>query len=158
MAFHYLIDGYNLIYAWPNIPPGSWQKKRQVLLDFLKQRRPQGKNPVTVVFDSREGSGNESRNADMTVVYTAGETADDWISHKVRGVPNPGSLIVVSNDKGLRAQVRGTGAKFILATDFLNTGMASPARKSDRQANLPEAAQEITEEFEKKWLPKDGNS
>src|ERR1700687_3943000 len=112
MAFHFLIDGYNLLYALPHLPPGSWPEKRRQLLTFLTARRPQGKNPATVVFDSREGLGDQFKDKDLTVVFTAGETADDWISAHVRQAANPRALIVVSNDKGVRALVRGTGARF----------------------------------------------
>ncbi len=158
MAFHYLIDGYNLIYAWPEIPTGNWQAKRQFLLDFLKKRRPHGNNALTVVFDSREGSGNQKRENDITVVYTAGGTADDWISDQVRREPNPRSIVVVSNDKGLQHLVRGTGARILSADQFLKTSSSPRPRKGPVNDTPPEAAEKITEELEKKWLSKDGNS
>jgi predicted RNA-binding protein with PIN domain len=158
MAIHYLIDGYNLIYAWPDIPRGSWQEKRQVLLDFLKQQRPQGKNPATVVFDSREGSGNQRRENDITVVYTAGGTADDWISDQVRREPNPRSIVVVSNDKGIQHLIRGTGARFLSADQFLKTASSPRPPKNRTNDTSPEAAGEITDELKKKWLSKDGSS
>src|SRR4051794_11164522 len=119
MAFRYLIDGYNLLFALPQLPAGSWQEKRTRLLIFLQEKRPQGKNPATIVFDSREGLGDQAELGDLRVVFTAGETADDWISAKVRQTVNPQALVVVSNDLGIRTLVRGTGARFVTATDFL---------------------------------------
>ena len=151
MAKHYLIDGYNVIYAWREIPPGAWQLKREFLLRFLKTQKPQGNNAVTVVFDSREGTGNQCADGTLSVVYTAGESADDWISHKVREAANPRTLVVVSNDKGIRHMVRGTGARFLSADEFLKA--ASRARPPKNVANsTPSAGDEITEEFKKKWL------
>ena len=150
MAILYLIDGYNLLYALPEMPAGSWQQKREHLLVLLKQRRPQGNNPITVVFDSRDGMGDQMQEKDLTVIFTAGETADDRISAMVRKAPNPRILVVVSNDLGIRTLVRGTGAKFLSATDFLKAA-PTPA-KPNRTSRSSEQAEEITEEFKKKWL------
>lgn len=149
MAFHYLVDGYNMIYAWPEIPPGVWDLKRKFLLRFLQTQKPQKNNRVTVIFDSREGSGTRQSEGGIEVVFTAGETADDWISRKVREAGNPRILIVVSNDKGIRAQIRGTGAKFMSADEFI-AGARRPAVKHADPA--PPTADDITEELKKKWL------
>jgi predicted RNA-binding protein with PIN domain len=152
MAFRFLIDGYNLLYAFPHLPPGSLQDKRQQLLTFLKERRPQGNNPVTVVFDSREGAGDQFHDKELTVVYTAGGTADEWISAQVRKAAHPRALVVVSNDQGIRALVRGTGARFLPATEFLKAAESSSTHQADPRRQPPNTAQEITEEFKEKWL------
>jgi predicted RNA-binding protein with PIN domain len=151
MAFHFLIDGYNVLYAFPEMPPGSWQEKRAHLLDWLKQKRPQGNNALTVIFDSRQGLGDRQTGPDLTVIFTAGETADDWISAQVRKDPNPRTLVVVSNDLGIRTMIRGTGARFLSATDFLKS---SSLEKRDPHAprQKPSNASEITDEFKEKWL------
>ncbi len=153
MAFHFLIDGYNVIYAWPDIPLGAWQIKREFLLRFLKTQQPQGNNAVTVIFDSREGTGIRSKDGALTVVFTAGESADDWIASKVREAPNPRALVVVSNDKGIRDRVRGTGARFLSADEFLKTASRSRSRKGTAKYTAPPiGADKITEELKNKWL------
>jgi len=151
MAVHYLIDGYNLLYALPEIPPGSWQDKRAALLKLLQSRRPQGNNPLSVIFDSREGGGNTLHDRGFTVIYTAGESADDWIATYVRAAENPRILVVVSNDKGIRDQVRGTGARFISVAEFLKSPQNVKKTSSEPQRDPSENA-EITEEFKQKWL------
>ncbi len=151
MALRYLIDGYNVLYAMDDMPPGSWQDKRAQLLAFLKARKPHGQNAITVVFDNREGGGSRTSDSDFTVVYTAGETADDWISSEVRKAPNPRTLVVVSNDQGIRVMVRGTGAKFVTATEFLKAASPKPTITARREKPLEEDT-EITDEFKKKWL------
>jgi predicted RNA-binding protein with PIN domain len=146
----FVIDGYNLLYAFSDIPKGNWQEKRAHLLAFLKERRPQGNNAAILVYDSREGDGNESQEGDIRVVFTASETADDWIGRMVRKASNPRVLIVVSNDQGIRRLVQGTGARFMTATEFLKSA-ASPTP----HAAFNEAIEEdpdITEELKKKWL------
>jgi predicted RNA-binding protein with PIN domain len=152
MAYQYIIDGYNLIYAWPDIPSGTWQDKRAYLLSFLKTKAPQGRNLVTVVFDSRMGLGDRSQEQDITVVFTAGETADDWISAQVRQSSHPRSLVVVTNDKGLQALVRGTGAKILSASDFLKPSASRKPEKGVSQSHPPADSQDITDELKKKWL------
>jgi predicted RNA-binding protein with PIN domain len=149
MSLHYLIDGYNLLYALDAIPPGTWPEKRSAVLRFLKTHRLQGKNKMTVVFDNQEGGGSRQGEADFTVVYTAGESADEWLSAEVRRSSNPRILVVVSNDQGIRLLVRGTGARFATIDEFLK-----PLRKSLRKPSLSERPVDdsITEEFKKKWL------
>src|SRR5262245_48116922 len=110
MASHYLIDGYNLIYAFPEIPAGTWEEKRAYLLTYLNKHRPQGNNPVTVVYDSREGLGSREQIKSIAVIFTAGRTADEKLGEMVREAAKPRTLIVVSNDKGIHTLVRGTGA------------------------------------------------
>ena len=106
MALHYLVDGYNLLYALPDIPPGPWPTKREILIELLLTSQPQGHNRLTVVFDSRQGFGDHAKKGGIEIFYTASETADDWIARKVRETSNPRTLVVVSNDKGIRTMIR----------------------------------------------------
>src|SRR5690348_14965174 len=112
MSLEYVIDGYNLLHALPSMPPGSWEQKRCHLLDRMASRRPHGRNRLTVVFDSHQGFGDRHMHGDIQVVYTAGETTDDWIIEYVRRTANPRLCVVVTDDKGLRAMIRGTGARW----------------------------------------------
>ena len=152
MSVRYLIDGYNLLYAMDEMPSGSWQDKREKLIAFLKARRPQGQNPITVVFDNREGPGSQLQNQDVTIVFTSGETADDWIGTQVRQVPNPRSLVVVSNDQGIRNLVRGTGARFMAVKDFLKEAPSSGKPSNPTGRSAPSNDSEITDELKRKWL------
>jgi predicted RNA-binding protein with PIN domain len=151
VAFHFLVDGYNLLYTLDELPSGSLQDKREKLLRLLTQRRPQGKNKLTVVFDSRQGMGNEGDQGGIHIVFTAGETADDWISARVRKAPQPRTLIVVSNDKGIQLDVRGTGARFISVDEFLKNSQADRPTSSASHTS-PSAADAITKELKDRWL------
>lgn len=147
---HYLIDGYNLLYALPEMPPGTWLEKRQQLLQWLVGVRPMGQNAATVVFDNRQGWGNQDHYQGMAIVYTSGETADDWISNKVRETKNPRILIVVSNDKGIQRMIKGTGAKWLSAHDFLASAKM-PKKRASRE--LPTGDRDlITDELRQRWL------
>ncbi len=151
MAFHFLIDGYNLLYAFPEIPPGSLEEKRKQLLNWLQEHRPQGNNKLTVVFDSHQGMGDKLIGSNFVVLFTAGETADERISDMVRAAPNPRILVVVSNDKGIQTHVRGTGARFLSATEFFKQA-ESPRRAQGPITPPPEILDEINDELKKKWL------
>ena len=76
---------------------------------------------MTVVFDSRQGAGDRHSHHAIEVIYTASETADDWISRRVREVSNPRIVVVVTNDKGLQQLVRGTGAKVLSNEEFMKS-------------------------------------
>jgi len=146
---HYLIDGYNLLYSLPELPPGNWEAKRSRLLERLAAEKPFGNNRATVVFDSREGAGNQSRLGDIAIVFTAGQTADEWISGHVRRTANPRIVVVVTDDQGLRRLIRGTGAKGLGTAEFWRQARPSPR---DAVRELPIETDSITEELRKKWL------
>jgi predicted RNA-binding protein with PIN domain len=149
---HYLVDGYNLLYALPDIPPGPWPAKREAFLRLLESARPQGNNRLTVVFDSREGLGDEMRRGSLEVVFTAGETADEWIIRKVREAPNSRILAVVTDDQTLRRMIRGTGAQWLPTREFLKLERRPSKRQGAMIDQDTRLAQDITDEFKKKWL------
>ncbi|MFA5975793.1 MAG: NYN domain-containing protein [Elusimicrobiota bacterium] len=149
MSLHYLVDGYNVLYAMPELPPGDGQAKREALLRYLAKTKPQGSNAMTVVFDSHEGLGDRQQATGMEVVFTAGESADDWLANKVRAVRNPRIYVVVSNDKGIRTMIRGTGAKWLSAEEFLQR---TPINRTPEQPESQGSRDDITDEFRKKWL------
>lgn len=150
MSSHYLLDGYNLLYALPEMPAGSWEAKRAALLLKIAREKPQGNNRLTVVFDSREGAGSRSRAGAIDVAYTSGETADDWISHFVREAPNPRILIVITDDQGLRRLIRGTGAKWLATREFWQKSKRQPEPDSEPGARIN--TDSITDELKEKWL------
>jgi predicted RNA-binding protein with PIN domain len=151
VSLHYLIDGYNLLYALPEIPRGPWPTKREILIELLLSSKPQGNNRLTVIFDSREGLGDRLRRGAIEVIFTASETADDWIARRVRETSNARMLVVVSNDQGIRTLIRGTGAKWLSTQDFLKPSKSTPIPVKPPKMDS-ETSDSITEEFKKKWL------
>jgi predicted RNA-binding protein with PIN domain len=148
---HYLVDGYNLLYALPQMPAGSWQDKRLERLKWLLKAKPYGKNQATVIFDNRQGWGNEERYFDLSIIYTSGETADDWIIRKVRETNNPRVLVVVSNDKGIERMIRGTGARWTSAQYFVNAAPSEEPSAPPTEAENQNRST-ITDELRKRWL------
>ena len=150
MGLHYLIDGYNLLYALPDIPHGPWPTKREIFLALLLKSKPQGNNRMTVVFDSRDGGGSRTQKGAIEIVYTAGETADDWLIQAVRKTPNPRIMVVVTNDQTIRRLIRGTGAKWISTEEFLKKPLQRTCRA--RQLQRPKNPRTSLKNLKKKWL------
>lgn len=138
------------MYAMPDIPPGSLENKRDALLRRLLNEKPYGRNAVTVVFDSREGGGQKSRQGEAGIVFTAGETADDWIIRYVRTEKNPRILRVVTDDQGICRMIRGTGAQSMGTQEFWKTSRRS--RDPEPSEPTKPESDSITAEFKKKWL------
>jgi predicted RNA-binding protein with PIN domain len=149
MSKHFVVDGYNLLYALAEMPGGRWEDKRKALLARLASERPQGQNRLTVVFDSRQGLGDRADQGDIRVLYPAGQTADDWIIAYVRKTPNPRVVIVVTDDQGIRQMIRGTGAAWMGTQDFLKQGQTKRNPGRTYETLDPD---DITEELKKKWL------
>lgn len=148
VALHFLIDGYNVLYALAEIPTGTLEQKRSAVLKTIEGHALLAKNAMTVVFDSRQGPGDSTMSGALKVVYTAGETADDWIGKRVREVPNPRIMVVVSNDKGIHQLVHGTGAKVMTVDEFLSRGRLPRAQPVE----LPRVNKDdINEELKKRW-------
>ena len=146
---HFIVDGYNLLYALPRLPTGTLENKRSALLRWLNQERPQGRNPLTVIFDSRAEGGEHQQRGETEVLFTSRESADDWIIRFVRRTPSPRAVTVVTNDLGLRAMIRGTGAKWMSADAFVQAKRSgSPSTKAHPSIDHDT----ITDELRKKWL------
>jgi predicted RNA-binding protein with PIN domain len=150
MSLHFLIDGYNLMYALPEIPAGTLEQKREAVLALVLRHALLGKNQMTVVFDSRQGLGDNARKGSVHVVFTAGGTADDWISDRVRAVDNPRTVVVVTNDKGIHQMIHGTGAKAMEIPEFLARGRLVAPKAAD--CAPPVDREGITEAMKKEWL------
>lgn len=151
----HLIDGYNLLYAFAEIPPGTLEAKRDAVLAFLKTRRPQGRNPAIVVFDSRDGAGSRRRQGDLEIVFTPGGSADAWIALYLRAAKNARSFVVVTNDQGIRRMIKGTGAKWMSADAFLQRSQRRDQPSAPEAGTALDAAAErdaITKDLMREWL------
>jgi predicted RNA-binding protein with PIN domain len=147
----FIIDGYNVTRGIDQFSRSKPNEERRVLFDFLLQRRPQGNNPVTVVFDGRPGRDTEDPSAGaFRVIFSDDATADDWIKRLVDHESNPRNVVVVTADKTLARWVRGAGARVVAPVEFIRQGRAS-APKASAEKEFDET---ITEELKSLWLKK----
>jgi predicted RNA-binding protein with PIN domain len=108
-----LVDGYNVAkLAWPS---RSLEAQRDRLLDALENVARRFGSDVTVVFDGASVVGaHASRRRLVRVVYSPeGVIADDVIRDEVRRLPAGRSVVVVTNDTEIVADVKSLGANVV---------------------------------------------
>ncbi|MFP4473051.1 MAG: NYN domain-containing protein [Candidatus Omnitrophota bacterium] len=153
MSLHYILDGYNIIYAREQLSSGSLQANREALIGLLATICPQGRNRVTVVFDGQPDVWGPQNTGPSQVIFTEGESADDRIKQIVDGSDRPKDLVVVTNDRELLVYVRKLGASVMSVEDFLRSGKSknSAGRRAGKNVN-PDVARRINSELEDLWL------
>lgn len=142
MPRQYLIDGYNLAFAWGAARQAMLidkQKGREKLLELLTGFKRAAGCGITVVFDGREGHGEGGGSVrGIRVAYAKRPvTADEEIYRLVSGSRDRGSLTVVSSDRQVAGFARRNGASSMGAGDF--AARAEKAmRRSSKDAEKPD--------------------
>lgn len=125
-----LVDGYNVINAWPELialKESNLEHARDKLTDIMTGYGAFKKYNVIVVFDAHGVVGTDSSyqvNDSTEVVYTKeGETADSYIEKMVyyllrQGVKG-GRVYVVTSDWAEQLVILGAGAYRISARELL---------------------------------------
>jgi uncharacterized protein len=117
-----IIDGYNLLHVvgiiGRGIGPGSLQRARQALLNFLAESLEEREIPkATVVFDSREapwGLPRTVQHRGLTVQYASKyPDADCLIEELIEKESAPRQLTVVSNDHRLQRAAKRRRARAV---------------------------------------------
>lgn len=145
----YFIDGYNLLRATDAFDGGPLRDQREKLLRFIEDRRPQGANPVTVVFDGREDVSSPRWPGATRVVFSPGRDADTVIKGLVDDLSNPRDAAVVTDDKAIRRWVGAAGAKVVSCGEFLAAGAPRGGRRAP--GLKPSEMDAITDELKDLW-------
>lgn len=167
MALHYILDGYNIIKCVDSMADCSLEQGRNALLRMINCERPQGssRNSVTVVFDGRDDVWGPQSGGIAKVVFTSGQSADDYIKAAVESLSDRANIVVVSNDKEITCYVRKLGAKVLGVekfVSFLHSAGGSDVQRRGRARKIQKTqkvidsavALKINKEFEKIWLDK----
>jgi predicted RNA-binding protein with PIN domain len=159
----YLIDGYNLLYAWGLAPHGHGKGRlasaRRNLLDRLRFLLGSRAAELTVVFDAARGPANGRPKQDyhgIRVHFALEGSADDCIEDLLRHEGKPHELTVVSDDHRLHqaAQHRQCHAQRCL--DYIeqlqgrqpaSVPAVRPEPSSKPEISSPEEAHRWLEEF-----------
>lgn len=139
MNEYIVVDGYNVVYAWPELAElaeDSLEHARDKLLDMLANYAGFSGDRVVVVFDAHRVKGNMERHETVNgvhVFYTReDETADSLIEKLVGDMPKDGNIRVVTFDWDEQRIVFGRGAYRMtpreLLTRVLKTGRDSQER------------------------------
>ena len=112
---YYLVDGYNLIYAWPELKNEDFASARDHLTNILIEYGAYEEVDIMLVFDA--GSTEEEEHAEkygdhFTVIYTApNDTADNVIERLAYElVRQRREIHVVSSDAIIETVILGAGA------------------------------------------------
>jgi uncharacterized protein len=163
-----VIDGFNLIYKFPELEVLMYESKlknaRLGLLNLLSQYNgKKEKNRFYVFFDGKKDLGNETR-ADsfgsIKIFYSHELKADDLIKQFIKENLSPGNLHVVTSDKEIIHFSKKYKCKVISSEDFSKKVAESMQTKVDlekeqeRQSGL--SKEEVSywyEIFSKKGKP-----
>lgn len=107
-----VVDGYNMIGAWPNLrdlkEKERLEEARERLIEILGEYQSISGRRVLLVFDAHKTSGREkkmSRNR-IDIIFTGEkETADEWIERYVKRMKNRRNQIFVATSDQLEQHV-----------------------------------------------------
>lgn len=142
----YILDGYNLLFTLTESDEPLVQQRQKIVL-FLQKKFAKFKMNGILVFDGRVRHGEESGRSypsPLEVIYTAkGQSADHFIFERIESSQNPRQVTVVTNDRGLMANVRPLGAKIIGNAEFIEWLMSRKSRATSPKPPLADTKQNI---------------
>jgi predicted RNA-binding protein with PIN domain len=120
-----LIDGFNLIYKFPELEGLMYQGRlieaRDGLLNKLKQFHNITKAHITVVFDGKKDLSVELKKENVKnidIYYSLEYSADFLIKRFVKQDLNPRMITVVTSDKDIIEYVKRFKAKIKTSEEF----------------------------------------
>lgn len=167
MSLQYILDGYNVIKCVEEMADCSLDQGRDMLLRTLAHDRPQGslRNQVTVVFDGKDGVWGQKLSIFAKIIFSSGETADDYIKRMIDRSKDLKNIIVVTNDGEIACYVRKSGAKVLSVQEFMFSKKTSSRalnkkRNSSGTASFKSitrvAVDKINKEMEDVWINRKG--
>lgn len=127
MSHTYYIDGYNLLHRFSDLGElenGALERARDMLIEVVAHFCSDTGERAIIYFDgSARAAGRETHPVPLlTIVYSPRrKSADALIERAVHDAGDPGSIIVVTADRGISDLCRGLGALVITPEDFLTT-------------------------------------
>ncbi|MFV9511679.1 NYN domain-containing protein [Tepidibacillus sp. LV47] len=122
-----IVDGYNIIGAWPKLrelkEAGNLEEARDQLIDWLSEYQAYSGRTVIVVFDAHQvpGLGKKYQDRRLTIYFTKeNETADEFIEKLIGELKNQKRTIYVATSDYTEQRVTfGQGALRISARELL---------------------------------------
>lgn len=122
-----IVDGYNMIYDWPelrDLSRQSLQAARERLIDLVVNYQGYKGWSLILVFDGwkrNDNAGSSRRRGSSTIVYTpTGVSADSYIEKKVHDLKGKFRCIVVTSDGLIQNSILGSGASRMSARELEN--------------------------------------
>jgi len=162
----YLIDGYNLLFAYLGTQPNrklskALERARRRLLELLRLGNEGQLSELTVIFDASHappGIPDQYDHHGIQVVFAIhDERADDLIEKLIRRASAPRQLTVVTDDNRIQQAARRRHCPVRGCTDYLNDlerrKSAKPVEAAEEVAKPHVASAEETQH----WLEEFGD-
>ncbi len=120
-----IVDGYNIIGAWPEAARNGWdfEESREKLLHALRDFGGYAGYEIVLVFDGYLSDRRTTTEEDfppVRQVFTRhAETADSYIERLVAQMPRYRQVMVATSDGLEQSQVLSTGATRMTARELL---------------------------------------
>lgn len=126
MAEYLLVDGYNIIFSWPELNEfaenGNLDAARMKLMEMLSNYQGYYKNTVILVFDGykvKNNPGTVEKYHNIFVVYTKeAETADQYIEKTNGSLARTNQVRVATSDRMEQVIILGQGATRVSAREL----------------------------------------
>lgn len=126
MAEYLLVDGYNIIFSWPDLNEfaenGNLDAARMKLMEMLSNYQGYYKNTVILVFDGykvKNNPGTVEKYHNIYVVYTKeAETADQYIEKVNGSLARANQVRVATSDRMEQVIILGQGATRVSAREL----------------------------------------
>ena len=126
MAEYLLVDGYNIIFSWPDlnefVENGNLDAARMKLMEMLSNYQGYYKNTVILVFDGykvKNNPGTVEKYHNIYVVYTKeAETADQYIEKVNGSLARANQVRVATSDRLEQVIILGQGATRVSAREL----------------------------------------
>lgn len=121
-----IVDGYNVIHAWPQLAgllDAEKEHARDKLVDAMSEYAAVTNSRVVVVFDAHQvkgGLGSKEYRNNIEVIYSQeGETADSIIEKLVGSLVETNRVIVATSDWTQQRFIFGKGASRMSARELI---------------------------------------
>jgi predicted RNA-binding protein with PIN domain len=126
MAEYLLVDGYNIIFSWPELNEfaenGNLDAARMKLMEMLSNYQGYYQNTVILVFDGykvKNNPGTVEKYHNIYVVYTReAETADQYIEKTNGSLARSNQVRVATSDRLEQVIILGQGATRVSAREL----------------------------------------
>jgi len=124
-----LIDGFNLIYKFPELEglmyAGKLSEARKGLIDILKEYHNIKPANIRIIFDGKKNQGDNLRQETIgpfTIYYSHDFSADHLIKEFVKHDPNPRMMKIVTSDNDIISYVSRFHSTVLKSEEFAEQG------------------------------------
>jgi len=157
----YLIDGYNLLFAYLGALPSrrlpkALERARRRLLELVHARHNGEPTEVTVIFDAAHAPPTAPAELDYDGIHIVfvkpTESADERIEELIRKASAPRQLTIVTDDRHIQQAARRRHCTVLGCAAYLNA-LEGDGKTAARQVIAPSAKPPpVSSEETQRWL------